>query len=53
MHKNIVISEFHKYKYVSRATRTLFKLTIQQNLYNQIFSCPKDQNSSTELKIRP
>ena len=53
MHKNIVINEFHEYKYVSRAMGTLFKLTIQQNSYNQIFSCPKDQNSSTKLKIRP
>ena len=52
MHKNIVISEFHKHKYVFRATGTLLKSTIQQNSYNQIFSCPKDQNSSTELKIR-
>ena len=51
MHKNIVISNFHKYKYVSRATGTLLKLTIQQNLYNKIFSCSKDQNSSTKLKI--
>jgi len=29
MHKNIVISEFHKHKYVSRAMGTLLKLTMQ------------------------
>ena len=52
MHKNIVISEFYKYNYISRATGTLLKLTIQKNSYNQIFSCPKDQNNSTEIKIR-
>ena len=52
MHKNIVISEFHKHKYISRATETLLKLTVQQNSYNQIFNCPKDQNNSTELSLR-
>ena len=31
MHKNIIINEFHEYKYVYRATGTLFKLT-----YNKI-----------------
>ena len=43
MHKNIVISKFRKHKYVFRATGTLLKLIVQQNSYNQIFSCPKDQ----------
>ena len=52
MHKNIIISEFHNCNNISRATKTLFKLTIQQNSYNQIFSYSKDQNSNTELKIR-
>ena len=52
MHKNIVISEFHNRNHISRATKTLLKLTTQQNSYNQIFSYPKDQNSNTELKIR-
>ena len=50
--QKIVISEFHKYKYASRATGTLLKLTIQQISYNQIFSCPKDQNISTKIRIR-
>jgi len=49
MHENIVISEFRKHKYISRATGTLLKLTVQQNSYNQIFNCPKDQNNSIEL----
>ena len=52
MHKNIVINEFHKHKYIFRATETLLKLIVQQNSYNQIFSCPQDQKSSTELNIR-
>ena len=52
MHKNIVISEFYKHNYISRATGTLLKLIVQQNSYNQIFSCPKDQKSSTKLSIR-
>jgi len=29
MHKNIVISEFHKHKYVSGAMGTLLKLIMQ------------------------
>ena len=52
MHKNIVISKFHKHNHISRATGILLMLIIQKNSYNQIFSCPKDQNNNTEIKIR-
>lgn len=36
MQKKIVISKCHKHKYVSRATGTLLKLTIQQNSFKYL-----------------